>query len=389
MGSSKRYRDSRSRKRRFTENQHTVEHKKALTDTDSQAEVSTPKGLPRPMIPTCFVNDSNASTSARKLDLTTSTEIQDTPESFDCFIFVSFAILQSMIKEVSFCHECHRQETLRLENVSSRRMGYCYSIRVYCGECGWSREWKTSDTIQKGHSSGQKFYEINVRMVAGFREIGQGLNSMETFSRCLNMPPPMSAAAYNNVVDKMKDIYFEEALKSTSKAAAELKSNQSLGEGQVDCKVSVDGTWQRRGFSSLNGIVTAISSDSKKCLDYEVMSKICKACEKWRSLRGTDKYENWKATHKCPVNHHGSSGAMEAAGAVRIFKRSVPQHNLRFTGYIGDGDSNSFSSVVAAAPYGSEINIEKLECLGHVQKRMGNRLRNLRKSLKGQPLSDG
>ena len=150
-----------------------------------------------------------------------------------------------MIKEISFCHECHRQETLRLENVSNRIMGYCYSIIVYCGECGWSKEWKTSYTIQQSHSPGQKFYEINVIMVASFREIGQGLNSMETYSRCLNMPPPMSAAAYNNVVDKMKDIDFEEALKSTSKAAAELKSNQSQSEEQVDCKESVDGTWQR------------------------------------------------------------------------------------------------------------------------------------------------
>ena len=35
MGSSKRYGDSRSRKRRLTGNQHTVEHTKALTDTDS------------------------------------------------------------------------------------------------------------------------------------------------------------------------------------------------------------------------------------------------------------------------------------------------------------------------------------------------------------------
>lgn len=109
-------------------------------------------------------------------------------------------------------------------------MGYYYSIRVYCCECGWSKEWKTSDTIQKGNSPGQKSYEINLRMIAGFREIGQGLKSMETFSRCLNMPPPMSAAAYNDIVDKMKDIYFEEALQSLSKAAAELKSNQSQDE---------------------------------------------------------------------------------------------------------------------------------------------------------------
>ena len=33
--------------------------------------------------------------------------------------------------------------------------------------------------------------------------------------------------------------------------------------------------------------------------------------------------------------------------------------------------------------------LKKYECVGHVQKRMGSRLRNLRKSLKGQVLSDG
>ena len=35
------------------------------------------------------------------------------------------------------------------------------------------------------------------------------------------------------------------------------------------------------------------------------------------------------------------------------------------------------------------MTIKKLECVGHIQKRMGNRLRNLRKSLKGTKLSDG
>ena len=75
-----------------------------------------------------------------------------------------------------------------MEDVPHQRMGYCFSIRVYCGECGWSREWKTSDTVQTGNSPGQKFYESNLRMVAGFKEVGQGLKSMENFSRCLNMP---------------------------------------------------------------------------------------------------------------------------------------------------------------------------------------------------------
>ena len=50
MGSSKRYRDSRSGKRKFTGNQHTMEHKNALTDPDSHIEDSTPKGLPKPLM---------------------------------------------------------------------------------------------------------------------------------------------------------------------------------------------------------------------------------------------------------------------------------------------------------------------------------------------------
>ena len=198
----------------------------------------------------------------------------------------------------------------------------------------------------------------------------------------------MSSKAYNNMVDNMRDVYVETAMQSMRKAADELKSKGNDDGEPVDCTVSIDGTWQRRGFSSLNGIVTAISSDSKKCLDYEVLSKTCKACEKWKQLKGTREYDRWKASHDCQINHFGSSGAMKSAGAIAIFNRSLPQHNLRFTGYIGDGDSNSYPSVVATAPYG-DIQIKKFECIGHIQKRMGNRLRNFRKRLKSQLLSDG
>lgn len=40
-------------------------------------------------------------------------------------------------------------------------------------------------------------------------------------------------------------------------------------------------------------------------------------------------------------------------------------------------------------PYGDNFTIEKLECVGHVQKRMGGRLRRLCKDWKGKKLSDG
>lgn len=40
----------------------------------------------------------------------------------------------------------------------------------------------------------------------------------------------------------------------------------------------------------------------------------------------------------------------------------------------GDGDSKAFTSVNGEAVYGDDISIEKLECSGHVQKRMGTAL---------------
>ena len=79
---------------------------------------------------------------------------------------------------------------------------------------------------------------------------------------------------------------------------------------------------------------------------------------------------------------------MEAAGAVTIFKRSLEKNNLRYVSYIGDGDTSSYNEVHNSKPYG-DFEIIKKECVGHVQKRLGTRLRTLRTTLKGKILSDG
>eukprot|EP00794_Sanderia_malayensis_P002926 gene2926-3380_t len=80
---------------------------------------------------------------------------------------------------------------------------------------------------------------------------------------------------------------------------------------------------------------------------------------------------------------------MESAGAVMMFKRSIEKHQLRYTSYIGDGDSSSYGDVASSQPYGEGVQIEKKECIGHIQKRMGSRCRGLRQSLKSVKLSDG
>ncbi|GFY05608.1 uncharacterized protein TNCV_4402751 [Trichonephila clavipes] len=76
----------------------------------------------------------------------------------------------------------------------------------------------------------------------------------------------------------------------------------------------------------------------------------------------------------------GSSENMEAVGAFRIFERSLIKRDLQYTEYYGDGESKGFLQVKDI--YG-ESSVTKLECIEHMQKRVGSRLRKLKKNAKG------
>jgi len=150
--------------------------------------------------------------------------------------------------------------------------------------------------------------------------------------------------------------YAVVANSSTLKASKEThdliasKSNSSPHPDVKECIVSFDGTWQKRGHASINGVVTAISAENGKCLDTHVMSKNCKGCVMWSGKENQTGYTEWFSNHQCSINHVGSSGAMEGGGAVEMYKRSVEKHSLMYTKYLGDGDTSSFNEVVAAKP---------------------------------------
>ena len=108
--------------------------------------------------------------------------------------------------------------------------------------------------------------------------------------------------------------------------------------------MSLDGTWQRRGHASHNGVVTALSVDTGNCLDVETLANACKGCTVWedKNDKTPEEYNEWKLTHKCRLNHTGSAGSMESQGSVRVFERSVEKRNLKYCEYLGDGDSSAF-----------------------------------------------
>lgn len=55
--------------------------------------------------------------------------------------------------------------------------------------------------------------------------------------------------------------------------------------------------------------------------------------------------------------------------------------------YLGDEDSKAYAAVSEAAPYGNDVTTKQIECIGHVQIRMGKRLRELKKN-KNKKLHD-
>ena len=271
-------------------------------------------------------------------------------------------------------------------SMPSKKKGLAHFVEAKCKCCKWGKKYCTSNIIPS-KTAGPPEYEVNANAVQAFRELGMGYDSITTFCGNMNMPPPMNKTAYKRTNRKLRTVYKAVADETMSEAAQDTKK-KVLGEeavgvnGSVDIRASFDGTWQRRGYASLNGVVTAMSPQGK-CLDVEVLTKDCKACQTWKGNEGSYAYKHWKNEHICPINHEGSASAMEPVGVIAVYKRSIEKHGLRYTTYLGDGDSSSFGKVVESKPH-SGVTLKKAECVGHVQKRVGKRLRDIRDKHKGK-----
>ncbi|GFV16508.1 uncharacterized protein TNCV_4785701 [Trichonephila clavipes] len=215
-------------------------------------------------------------------------------------------------------------------------------------------------------------YELNTRLVYAMRCIGKGAESARMFCGIMNLPRhPQNSQSTTT-------FYCRQQEKPVNTVWQKLfvKPLMKMMEKR-DLAVAVDGSWQKRGFSSKNGLVTVTSVDTGKVIDVEVFSKHCICPNKTKHLQN------------CKRNFEGYSGKMEVAGALSIFQRSQSLYNVRYTKYLGDGDSKAFTSIVENKVYGDHCSVEKLECIGHVMKRMGTRLRRLKTKMRGQKLSDG
>jgi hypothetical protein len=276
------------------------------------------------------------------------------------------------------CPECDCVG-LSLEEDDVSRKGCASKLRLCCLNCSWKHLFWTSKRTEKS-------FEVNKRLVYGMRRIGKGHAGASKFCSIMNMPSPLTAKSFRKSSRTITQ-HVKKVAKACMKSAAEevcakkgtVDSDDTI---PVDCGISCDGSWQRRGHSSLNGCVTIISMETGKVLDVEALTSHCKECKYYEKLdKNSKEYREWKAKHtKCNANYRGSAPAMEPEGALRMFERSVEENNLRYTDFYGDGDSKSFSEVKNTYP---GIEVQKRECIGHVQKRVGTALRKLKKDNPG------
>lgn len=323
-------------------------------------------------------NSTPASASRKKIQTNCDSVFNDSDVnpsklySGNCIVDIS--LLSEAISSFVLCSVCGVNSVQCYEEIPSR-VGLVVSLVLECTNCGAKHSFVSSKGNKKA------FFETNMRFVYGLRTIGKGQAAGKTFCAIMDLPQPPSR--FQNYFKKINNATVDCANKSMLDAVHEAVD---WNEGCTDIAVALDGTWQKRGHTSLHGVVSATSVDTGKVVDVQILTKYCHKCEKLKDEKV--KLNIHKCSGECSTNYQGVSGGMESEGVLSIFHRSQEKYNVQYTRYLGDGDTKAYKKVVESKPYG-EVNIEKLECVGHVQKRLGSRLRRLRNEYKGKRLEDG
>lgn len=339
-------RAGRQKKRRFHGNQFTKE------------DCSEPKNPTREKL-------------RRSVDLTVP---QDNTSAYR---LINFVCVFSALETCLVCKEC--ESAVQFSETSVR--GFGFKLKVKCVGC--SAKEINSCKLVDNHA-----YEVNRRTAFAFRMLGIGLAGIQMFAGLMDLPTYVRKSMFDRVVKQIKDAAIRVGEASMRRAVEAEKALTAAKEGleeAVNLTVSGDGTWRKRGHNSKQGVITLIGNFSGQVVSLVVKNLFCMACKYMEQFIGTDEYLVWLDNHEedCTQNHDGSSGKMEQDGLLEMFKNSWAKYGARFLRYVGDGDSSAFAALRDNQPYGGDFPVEKRECVNHIQKRMGTRLRAVKKKTPG------
>ena len=133
-------------------------------------------------------------------------------------------------------------ESMMLKLFEENRYGLACELKLKCcnSKCYWEHVFYNTKKTQRA-------YQINRRAFYSIRKIGGGYQSLRKFLCLMNHPPPMTEKNYKKntkmFCDKIKGV----AETLTQEASVELHGTTPPDQ-IVDVGITIDGTWQKRGF---------------------------------------------------------------------------------------------------------------------------------------------
>ena len=76
--------------------------------------------------------------------------------------------------------------------------------------------------------------------------------------------------------------------------------------------------------------------------------KLCELCKTYKAKLTKREFDEWFEVHKseCSINYfEKSSGVMEEAAALVIFRHSLEKRKLRYTSMLRDGDNKAIEHI--------------------------------------------
>lgn len=184
-------------------------------------------------------DSAGVSASAKKLKV--DTDDIDIQSEFGYRIINFFAVF-SAISEYVKCKTCNSD--IRFLESGTRGLGF--KITICCPNC-LKVEIPNCPFIRNG-------YEINRRIVLAMRLLGVGLAGILKFCAFMEFPRPIFQTCYTRAVDVISIATKAVRDCSMKKAAQDEKKKCEENGLHAGITVSGDGSWRKRGFSSLFGI---------------------------------------------------------------------------------------------------------------------------------------
>ena len=301
--------------------------------------------------------------------------IIENAESAECHI-INLQLLQGHIedvtKHVASCLACQTiaQSSDSFTMIGEKQEGLASIIGCKFKGCGHELIFNTS-TKTKG-LTGKMFWTNNLAAVWGQMTTGGGFNTLEESLSVLNVlvMTKQSFMHTEQIIGKWWWSVLEESMKAAGRQERQIAINKQQHHHSVPAiTVIVDAGWSKRthkhSYNALSCVGVIFGKETKKLLFIGVRNKYCAVCAK-----------DTTKEHECFKNWTGSSSSMESDIILEGFSKAEEQHGLRYTSFIGDGDSSVHSTLRENIKVWGHA-ITKLECANHAVKCFRSHLENL------------